>query len=425
MNRRISTAGSTVSAVRQPRASIRAPHVLNCFVILIVGAWLPPTFAQETGDNAASSGDVMIGWQIFNDKQCVDCHSIWDQGGRIGPDLGRIRTGQMSRGQLAGIMWNHIPKMLGRMEQVGQPPISLTRSEMRDIFALIYFVRQLDKLGDPLEGDRILRQKGCAECHSIDDPDSGDAPDLAKWGSYANPVIWAHMMWEHAPVMEEAMLRSGISWPKLEGDDLVHIVAYVRSAGISGEKTYLRPGAPEVGHRLFAEKQCAGCHPGSGPDLEQASLPTSIGALASHMWNHSPEMIRVMREEDVTRKSLTSQELTDILAYVLSLGTADRGGNASRGRRIFEQKGCAQCHEADDMVQADMPTVQQLGIYASPVNMATAMWNHGRTMLEKMTEAGMSWPVFADNEMVDLLTYLKSIEPSGGNAEDSEEEIKK
>ncbi len=56
--------------------------------------------------------------------------------------------------------------------------------------------------------------------------------------------------------------------------------------------------------------------------------------------------------------------------------------------------------------------MSQLSGDASPVSMAAAMWNHGKTMLERMTEAGLSWPVFNDREMLDLLAYLKGIEAS-------------
>lgn len=364
-------------------------------------------------------GDVMRGWRTLHEKQCVDCHAVWDQGGRAGPDLGRIRAGRLSDGQLAGVMWNHIPKMLGQMDQTGHPPATLTRQEMADIFALIFFVRQLDALGDPVRGEQILRSKGCSECHSTDDAEGGVGPDLAKWGRYANPIVWAQMMWEHAPMMEEAMKQSGMNWPKLEGSDLVHIVAYVRSVGVRGEKTYLRPGSVDRGQQLFVEKRCDHCHPGSGsaPDLARADLPTSFAALASRMWNHSPDMARVMQEQEVARHPVSPQELADILAYVLALGRLDRGGDSVQGQRIFAQKGCAQCHDREDMIAAGNPSLGQLREHASPVEMAAAMWNHGETMLAKMTEAGMAWPVFNDREMVDLLAYLQGVEldPAGDN----------
>ncbi len=352
-------------------------------------------------------GSVMRGWQVFHSKRCVECHAAWGEGGRVGPDLGRARTGRLSGGRLAGVMWNHIPKMLGRMEQTGHPPTTLTQDEMGDLFALIFFVRQLDELGSPQRGERILQNKGCTECHSIGSEEEGIGPDLAKWSRYANPVAWAHMMWEHAPVMEEAMQRSGMSWPKLEGSDLVHILAYVRGTTGSGEREYLRPGSGAAGRELFRQKGCSRCHPGSGPDLGESDLPQSIGALASRMWNHSPKMMSAMREQNLIRQSMTAQELADILAYVQALGHSSRVGDSTAGRALFAQKGCTQCHDAEEMHASGAPPLSELWGDAAPVDMAAAMWNHGRTMLEQMTEAGLSWPVFNDEEMEHLLAFLE------------------
>lgn len=378
--------------------------------------------AEGPADSSNLNGNVMRGWQTFNRKHCIDCHAIWGEGRHVGPDLGRWetraaqstdRSRPTTRDQLAGIMWNHIPKMQARMKQVGQPPVEITATEMSDIFALMEFARQLDDTGDPDKGERILRMKGCSECHSIDTVGGSVGPDLAKWGRYANPIIWAQKMWEHAPMMEQTMKRSGIQWPKLEGADLVHIVAYVRSYGFSGKKKYLLPGSSRRGKDLFTEKKCNQCHPGIGSDLTTANLPTSMSALASRMWNHSPAMRRVMRERDVKQEPITPQELADILSYVLTLNQQDRGGDAVLGRQVFMQKGCAQCHGGEEMSAAATPPLQELSQAARPANMAAAMWNHGESMLDRMTEAGLSWPVFDRNEMADLLAYLHAAQSDG------------
>lgn len=382
---------------------------------MVLGAlWLAgPLFAQSEDPMTFASGDVMRGWRVFHEKKCVSCHAVWDQGGKVGPDLGKVRNGRLTAGQLAGVMWNHIPKMLGQMDQTGHPPTKLSRQEMADLFALMFFVRQLDELGDPVRGAEVLRNKGCSECHETGADGVSIGPDLAKWGAYVNPIIWAQMMWEHAPMMQEAMERADVTWPKLEGSDLVHIVAFVRSVGATGERSYLRPGSALRGRELFEQKQCKSCHQGPGPDLSVAELPRSAGALASHMWNHSPTMMRVMREEKVARQPISPQELADIIAYLLALGNVDRGGDRGRGEDIFAQKGCIQCHDSDEVSETGGPPIGLLSGDATPVNMAGAMWNHGETMLERMTEAGLSWPVFHDNEMVDLLAYLESVRPAG------------
>ena len=215
----------------KPMPYARLAGVIPILCIATAAFGQPPTTLAPAG------GDVMRGWRAFYSKKCVDCHAIWGRGGGVGPDLGRSQAGRLSDGRLAGVMWNHIPKMLGWMKQTGHPLTSLTQDEMADIFALIFFVRQLDALGEPARGEHILRNKGCTECHSTDASGGSLGPDLAKWGKYANPVVWAQMMWEHAPMMELAMKQSGMDWPKLEGAGLVHIVASVRSGGVSGETT--------------------------------------------------------------------------------------------------------------------------------------------------------------------------------------------
>jgi len=150
------------------------------------------------------------------------------------------------------------------------------------------------------------------------------------------------------------------------------------------------------------------------------------------MWNHSPSMMQMMVEQDVSRPPLTPQELADIVAYILALGNVDRGGTPERGEKIFAQKGCSQCHQQEGTA-VDLPSPQgsrALGLTAPrlvgrergtgfrPVHMATAMWNHGEAMLARMTEAGLSWPVFNDQEMIDLLAFLNATEaqPPGANA---------
>lgn len=403
-----------VSIRRRPRVE---------FLVAAAGVFMAAACCHaQTGARHSDAGvDVIRGWRAFHEKSCVDCHAIWDHGGRVGPDLGRVRLGRLSRERLAGVMWNHIPKMLGRMKQSGRVPIHLTREEMADLFALIFFVRQLDELGDPSRGEEVLRIKGCSECHETDALGEAVGPDLAKWGKHANPIAWAQLMWEHAPMMEEAMKRGGVDWPKLEGADLVHIIAYVRSTGTRGEKIYLRPGSVVRGEELFQQKSCQTCHPGVGPDLAGVELPASIGAVASGMWNHSPAMLRVMRERNVTKEPVTAQELADIVAYVMALAGTERAGKATVGKRIFAQKGCIQCHESEELSERGGPSVSRLGAYGTPVNMATAMWNHGEAMLARMTEAGLSWPVFNDDEMVDLLAYLRAVETGGGGERESGE----
>jgi len=126
-------------------------------------------------------------------------------------------------------------------------------------------------------------------------------------------------------------------------------------------------------------------------------------------------MMSVMRDRKVKQEPVSAQELADILSYVLALGNTDSGGDAGRGATFFQTKGCAQCHEATEVNASKAPPVADLKGDATPVDIAAAMWNHSDTMLEKMTEAGLSWPMFNDREMVDLLAFLQATKTEESN----------
>ena len=56
------------------------------------------------------------GSRIFINKGCIKCHAIKDEGGTIGPDLGKVSIGGTLL-DMAGVMWNHAPYMEGVMKQ--------------------------------------------------------------------------------------------------------------------------------------------------------------------------------------------------------------------------------------------------------------------------------------------------------------------
>ncbi|RJP31746.1 MAG: hypothetical protein C4547_15220, partial [Phycisphaerales bacterium] len=371
------------------------------------------TAATGQTPDALLPDNVMAGWKVFVQKQCTRCHAVWGLGGEIGPDLGRIEQQNLTAGELAGTLWNHIPKVYSHMERSRLEYPGLTEQEVSELFSFLFFVRYLDEPGDPEVGRLVLRDKGCARCHATDDSRHLEAPDLNRWAAYANPIVWAQKMWEHAPKMEEAMRQSGMTWPRLEDSDLVDIMAYVRSVGGQEEKTYLLPGSARNGASLFAERQCQACHHagGQGGDLGTAVLPRSLAALASRMWNHSPEMTRMMEARGLPRSPLTAQEMADIIAYVISLRYDDRTGSSDVGRGVFVGLGCARCHEVDPAGKRAAPTPEALAAFATPVRLAQAMWNHGVSMMEHMSEAGLAWPMFQPGQPVDLIAYLESLAP--------------
>ena len=141
-------------------------------------------------------GDIKEGWKVFNQKRCSQCHSIWGEGGKGGPDLGTLPDAYVSQSQLAALMWNHGPEMWGRMLARKIPRLKIDKREMSDLFAFLYFIRYMDEPGSPQRGKQLMEAKLCNRCHTVKEGAQGD---LSRWGMYVNPILWAQMMWNHAP----------------------------------------------------------------------------------------------------------------------------------------------------------------------------------------------------------------------------------
>jgi cytochrome c2 len=347
-------------------------------------------------------GDIKEGWKVFTMKKCGICHSIWGEGGKKGPDLGTLPESYVSPSQLAALMWNHWPEMWGKMAAKKIPPQKMVKKEMADLFAFLYFIRYIDEPGNPQNGKVLMETKRCSKCHAI--LKEGTKEDLSRWGMYINPILWAQMMWSHAPQMEQEMRKKGFFWVEFKGNEMVDLIAYIRSLSSKMEKVYLSPGDPPNGRKLFTQKGCIQCHSPRGElDLSmKKDFPRTLAQLAGMMWNHSPKMWKGIEEKGMQRPTLSPQEMADLVAYLLSTQYFDEPGDTERGKNVFIKKQCNLCHAKG----TKMPNLSGLKGRISPIFMAQTMWNHGPEMLEKMRKAKVPWRKIDGKEMADLMEYL-------------------
>jgi cytochrome c2 len=376
---------------------------------------------REFGDTL---GSVEVGWELFRTKNCLQCHAVWGQGGDTGPDLGRTQTlGHVSAGQLAGTMWNHVPRMWQRMEEGGVEMTPISATEMGHLFAFLLFIHYADEPGDPGLGRRALERHQCDHCHVIDAEGGTIGPDLTAWGRYVNPVVWAQKMWRHAREMQDIMAVEGIRWPRFSGGELNDIVSFIRSRTAGERKEYMRPGSATKGRVLFEARGCASCHGPSGSatrvlDLNRADLPDTLSGIATRMWNHAPAMLEEAERRGRVEQmqALEAQEMVDIITYLLTRRYFFSPGDAEAGRRVFVAKRCVECHDLDGQGGTGGPRLSDIRGTASPIFMAHVMWQFGPKMLAEMTERGIPWPQFEDTEMSDLIAYLNA-SPEGGRGE--------
>jgi len=130
------------------------------------------------------------------------------------------------------------------------------------------------------------------------------------------------------------------------------------------------------------------------------------------MWNHSFRMRLAFARRNLEWQALTSGELDDILTYLRSLPETQhlvsRFSNTSdeNGHRVFESKGCVNCHTGKLALENRLHDMTLTDI-------AVDMWNHAPRMMEQP-------PTLSAEEMRQLLSFLwmrQFVSPGGDIAE--------
>jgi cytochrome c551/c552 len=189
---------------------------------------------------------------------------------------------------------------------------------------------------------------------------------------------------------------------------------------VSSAQIEIIPGSSVRGADLFQSKGCVDCHKPGGvggsiaPDLTQPNknIHTPM-QLASALWNHAPRMWRA--QSGTRRPTLDSMETADLFSYFYSLSYLNAPGSISQGGQLFEQKGCADCHEKSVSAvpfRRSRPLGPPVSTWRSvddPLAWAEQMWNHSGKIFNELSAAGVKWPLFSTQEMIDLLSYLRSL----------------
>ena len=171
-------------------------------------------------------GNANDGKRIFSAKGCATCHPVQGRGGQGGPDLAGSDLHRSADG-IAGIMWNHALRMRESMRQKGVDWPQLTPEEFANLVAYLYFLPFVDVAGDPRRGAEVFAGRSCADCHVATGGRSHPGPDLAQSQAMRSPAALVAAMWNHAPVMKEAIVSEGRPWPELTGRELRDLLAYL------------------------------------------------------------------------------------------------------------------------------------------------------------------------------------------------------
>jgi len=375
--------------------------------LIAYGLMSAAAFAQDNG-----FGDPTEGQAVFQDKGCVRCHAVRGAGGRIGPDLGR-KVVQGSFFEIAAGMWNHSPAMREKMEEFHVNRATFEGDELSDLTAFLYFLKYFDEPGDPRVGKTLFSEKHCIQCHEVEREGGGPGPRLDALPRSASPLRIARDLWNHGAGMVTAMQMQGLVVPSFEGEEIIDLMAYLRSQGVrTTTREFQSPGDPDAGQRLFDSKGCSRCHAifGArmmGPDLGREELRGSVTQIAGRMWNHWSDMAEGMKSLGMARPQFEEDELADLFAYIFIARYQGEAGDVRSGESIYREKGCATCHRPDGTGEVG-PPLADITTGAAKEDIMQRMWNHGPAMWDEMAEGRVSWPRFEASELRDLLSFLIS-----------------
>ena len=402
---------------RAERVSALVGILGSLFCAVVVSAALARPPAADEHDSPPNQ-PLVEGKQLFESKGCGHCHGV--VGGKteehVGPDLGRGRSWRDVM-ELAGALWNHTPAMLTEMRAQAVERAALTPDDLGKLSAYLLYSRFLDEPADAERGREIFEARSCARCHQLGGRGGTVGPRLDELAPQVSSLFMAQALWNHGPEMAAKMTELGIERPRLEGDDVAAIVVFIRGPGgaaPSQQEMAAQLGSPLAGKAVFSTKGCVKCHAIAGtggtigPDLAARSPMGSVGEMAGALWNHGPTMWRKMGTTGVAFPKLSGPEMSSVLAYLYFVQYMDERGDSVRGAELFRAKSCASCHVTNAAGERAGPDLATSDAMRSPLAWASAMWTHAPAMAEKFRDLGMPWPRFADDEMRDLVSFLRS-----------------
>lgn len=350
------------------------------------------TLASPSLRAAAVAADSTRGAGLFRTLQCIQCHSVNGEGGKLAPDLGRHMDRDFTPSSLAATMWNHAPTMWATMRVRGIQAGDLNEQAAADLFAYFYSAGFFERPGDAGRGKLLFASKHCAECHGLKDSKIPEAKPAYQWVAANQPIVLVDQMWNHAANMRQEFAKHKLKWPELTTQDLVDILVYVRNQ----EPTRVEISSGANGEALFRSKGCEACH-SSMAALSTRLQGQTLTGIAVAMWNHAPKM-------PASPPTLDVEDMREITSSLWADQFFRDAGSVKPGRRVYRSKHCATCH--DDPASG---APKLAGRVFSGAVLVSALWHHGPQMLDQMQAKKLAWPRFEAMDMANLIAYLNSL----------------
>lgn len=270
-------------------------------------------------------GDAAQGELVFRRNRCTECHTVGNHGHENGIPLDRFQS-YRSPAFFASALWNGSKAKNEALKQRNLPRPVYEANDLADILAFIRRDANPEERaadiylppGNPEKGEDLVETKACLQCHSVAGEGGDMAPALAsrRFGGVLSQIGAA--MWNHEPGMWESMEAENVPFPQLSPEEFSDLTAYLYFASFVD-----RPGDPQRGRELFANKGCVKCHgPGQdhdmkGIDVASMDFADAPGIIAA-MWNHAPLMDAATRYINVAWPQFQPGEMAHLVAYIES-----------------------------------------------------------------------------------------------------------
>ncbi len=190
-------------------------------------------------DMIVPAADPDRGWQVFQEKYCINCHSLKKPAAvvnvsepakrALGPVLGADGKLPPTFSQFGEAMLNHFPDMNRAMRSLGQPPPRFESQEVVDLAVFLYGLHYLEPSGSPQVGASIFTWRGCADCHGSRADGTARGPALRGRGQTYTAVRLATYLWGHGAKMYEQSRKAGQAWPVLQESDVGDLLSFLNT----------------------------------------------------------------------------------------------------------------------------------------------------------------------------------------------------
>ena len=174
-------------------------------------------------------------------------------------------------------------------------------------------------------------------------------------------------------------------------------------------------GTADRGRAVLQNQGCVKCHAiaGTGSSVSATALLKPLAreytpaGLTATLWNHAPRMWSAMASAGIPAPRLSEQDSADVFAFFASLRYFEPMGDAGRGARTFNSKGCTDCHAKAGGESKALP-VDRWQTPTDPIALVGAMWNHVPRMNAEMAKKNRKWPELTSRDLSDIVLYARS-----------------